>query len=1524
MTNISAVELSLNTANFNGSIDQSIRRLTAMGAELQALQARGGEYENSIEGLSQKQNILSRSVDASSIKLTEQRNRYDELVASGSASTEAIEQQAIAVNEALAEYNGLNTQLTEVSTQLDVQSSKWSQFQEIGGKVKSVGESISTISTPIKAIGVLAFNAAVDFETAFAGVRQSVNTSEENFKKLEDGIRSMAKELPVSATEIAGVVESAGQLGIAEDHLLSFSRTVIDLGASTSMTREQAATEFARFAGIVGMSQGDFDRLGSSVVELSNKMGVTESDIIAMGMGFAKQGAQLGMTEAQIMGLAGTMSSLGIQADTGGAAMTTVLQKIQKAVGDGGESLSGFAKAANMSSADFKKAFETDAVSALDALVKGLAESSEGGADLTSVLAELGVKGDETDVLLSMANASDLLSSAVDTSSQAWKDNTALSNEAAQNYKSTESQMTIMKNQLVDIGISIGNILIPMVISLIEKLQPWIEKFSNLSEGTQKLIVVIAGIAAAIGPVLVVVGTLASSIGSIFGAFSAISLAIAEAGGIVALLTSKLAFLGSAFSVLTGPVGWTIAGIATLIAGGVALYKNWDEISAKAIEIWEGIANFFSELWTSITELASAAWTEITQTLSDLWISTVDGAVAIWTGFVEMLTNIWTSIIEIATNTWETIVSVIIDIISPFIEHVMNVFSAMSDGISQIFEGLSNYFSAAWEIIKTIFLGALLMIIDLITFNFDELSNNAIEIFNRLMFYFGEAWEAIKQIFAGALDAIYSGVEVGWNKLKEITEIVFTSVKAFVNEAWINVKNAIVGTIVNIIEVVATSWSRLSQITSNTFNAIKNFIKNIWDSISTFVVDTTIKLVTNTIQKFIDFKIAIETKMREVKKAISDIWDKVVNIFSEIDLRTIGKDIIQGLINGIGDMAKSVWKKATSIATSIGDAIKSTLKINSPSRVMIAIGKGVGEGLVIGIEHGSEDVRKAAEELAEAAIPNITQHLSITKEAMQKVQEVVSSVTKANAAEIEALQKEAENKRIEISQKASEKIAAIKNNATKQQIALTVNQIAQIKQIEEQSLKDSETITKQYADKIAKIESNSADAKFKALKEYVEAQKAAGEMTTKQEAEFWRYSATTFKEGTKEKTNALKAYNKAYSEMVKDQFDNEKEYVDKRKKYNTLSLADELKIYENYLAQYEAGTEERTYYEEKFYDTKKAISEKIKTINNDYLKQTQDINKKLLDEEQKLNEVYNNALDSRTKGIKGYFGLFDEVKIAEPVDSSSLTQNLSEQVSALSQWRIELSQLELRGLSSVIIDELEAMGPSVLAQLEALNRMTDAELLDYQELYGRKLLIASEAAIKELEPLQAETEAKIKALRDTANAELTILNTEWQGKIKEVVFGTGEILGSMNDIGKNAIQGLIDGMKGMQSALQQTANNLVKNVSETIKKVFDTNPTSSLMQNVGEGIVNGFDSIMNKATNVSERLANSVVPESPSLLPTQKSKNKAVAQNLGPSTIIVQSVLDGQVLGESVVDVVSGRQYNNASINALTRGLNGI
>src|SRR5690606_8832413 len=111
---------------------------------------------------------------------------------------------------------------------------------------------------------------AIDFETAFAGVRKTVDATESEFAELETGIREMAKEIPVAATEIAGVAEAAGQLGIEKENILEFTRTMVDLGVATNMSSDQAATSLARLANITQMPQSEFDRLGSTIVELGN------------------------------------------------------------------------------------------------------------------------------------------------------------------------------------------------------------------------------------------------------------------------------------------------------------------------------------------------------------------------------------------------------------------------------------------------------------------------------------------------------------------------------------------------------------------------------------------------------------------------------------------------------------------------------------------------------------------------------------------------------------------------------------------------------------------------------------------------------------------------------------------------------------------------------------------------------------------------------------------------------------------------------------------------------------------------------------------------------------------------------------------------------------------------------------------------------------------------------------------------------------------------------------------------------
>lgn len=110
--------------------------------------------------------------------------------------------------------------------------------------------------------------AASDFESAFAGTKKVLEGTDAQFAELSKGIRNMSKEIPMSAVEIASLAEKAGQLGIAREDVLDFTRTVADLGVATNMSAEDASEAFARFANITNMPIKNVDRLGSTVVEL--------------------------------------------------------------------------------------------------------------------------------------------------------------------------------------------------------------------------------------------------------------------------------------------------------------------------------------------------------------------------------------------------------------------------------------------------------------------------------------------------------------------------------------------------------------------------------------------------------------------------------------------------------------------------------------------------------------------------------------------------------------------------------------------------------------------------------------------------------------------------------------------------------------------------------------------------------------------------------------------------------------------------------------------------------------------------------------------------------------------------------------------------------------------------------------------------------------------------------------------------------------------------------------------------------
>ena len=329
---------------------------------------------------------------------------------------------------------------------------------------------------------VLAAKAAIDFESSFAGVRKTVDATEPQFRRLADGIREMAKEIPVGVNELNRIAELGGQLGVEVDGLLEFTETIAMIGVTTTLSTEEAALGFARLDNIMGLNEGSFDRIGSTIVDLGNNFAATEDEILAFSLRVAPVGATLGLTTDEVLALATAFTSVGIPAERGGTAVQKSFIKMADAVDVGGEKLDVFAQTAGMASEEFASLFRSDPSQAFSAFVTGLGEVAEAGDSTFAVLRAVGLSDQRVmGALLGMANASGTLTDALNAGEQAWKDNTALVDEAEKRFETTASQLLILKATVVDFGIGLGSEVLPFLNDFIGGLGQVFEWISNLN-----------------------------------------------------------------------------------------------------------------------------------------------------------------------------------------------------------------------------------------------------------------------------------------------------------------------------------------------------------------------------------------------------------------------------------------------------------------------------------------------------------------------------------------------------------------------------------------------------------------------------------------------------------------------------------------------------------------------------------------------------------------------------------------------------------------------------------------------------------------------------------------------------------------------------------------------------------------------------------------------------------------------------------------------------------------------------------
>lgn len=487
-----------------------------------------------------------------------------------------------------------------------------------------------------------------------------------------------------------------------------------------------------------------------------------------------------------------------------------------------------------------------------------------------------------------------------------------------------------------------------MFAAAVDKVKDLKAKYDELSPPIQDVIQKIGLFgsigAVAIGPLLIVIGTLISAIGAI----------------------------SAPMLIVTGV-------IAGLIAIGVALYQNWDEIKEKAIAVF----STFEPLFETVRE----AFQTFVDSLAPLW----DALKGLFASLEPILVAIGVLLAGTLVTGFGIVISTIsavIAAIGPLLTAIVNIADFVTNMVLAVVALLSGDFAGAWDyvikagesakdfffnIFETIvnFVSTFVTtIVDFFKGLYMTLVGNSIipDMVNEILDWFKNMFkwvvDVVKNIVKGVTDG-FNLVKDNINAALEAAKKIITAVLDYWKKTFDNVmkflSSLVKGDFEGMKNAIKAQMDNASQLITTIWNSIKSFF-------STVLGDILIAVA----RKFTDMIQSIRGKMDDAFSAIRNVWDSVMTFFKGIDLYQIGRDILQGMINGVKSMARNVVDSVRGVVDDAIQGAKNLLGIKSPSRVFMEIGKFTGEGFEDGIDSTLRNIAGAASRMAEAAIPKKT------------------------------------------------------------------------------------------------------------------------------------------------------------------------------------------------------------------------------------------------------------------------------------------------------------------------------------------------------------------------------------------------------------------------------------------------------------------------------------------------------------------------------------------------------------------------
>lgn len=521
------------------------------------------------------------------------------------------------------------------TSQSKANSFSWDTFtkncETAGQKITDIGTKMTlAFTTPLFLLGKSMYGAATDYESAFAGVRKTTDATEEEYQALYDGMLQLSEtETSVGFVDLAGIMEMAGQLGVAEDELLGFTKTYADLQESTNIQGGEGAADLQRFLNLTEQTTKNVPRVGGVIVELGNNFATTESEILAMATRMASTGDLAGFTSTEILALSAALSSAGINAEAGGSAAGKLMKSMQLAAEMGAEAqnllgdtygnaidfsyfisdkknllgvaqelgvttdyveqlgqswldMEKFAQVSGKSAEQFRADWANNPAQGMLDFFVGLGNLDESGQQSAlSMLSEMGI----TEIRLSnlvaaMAGNSDLYTQALQMAYDAYMqdvDTNALAVEAGKRYSTQESKNAMLGNKLQNTMADFGDNLVTALQPALDCVNGLLESFNALSESDQTKVIEVLGALALTGPVMTGIGKTVEAVGKI-------------TGGVHTIITNAPKWGASLQAFFSNPAFWGVAagaGLLLLIGYLDSIPSKLEEIitSAAGIEI---------------------------------------------------------------------------------------------------------------------------------------------------------------------------------------------------------------------------------------------------------------------------------------------------------------------------------------------------------------------------------------------------------------------------------------------------------------------------------------------------------------------------------------------------------------------------------------------------------------------------------------------------------------------------------------------------------------------------------------------------------------------------------------------------------------------------------------------------------------------------------------------------------------------------------------------------------------------------